>query len=50
MLKDPSIYNPKIEQKYFYLPKICRKGANSCKELFKNNSVSIIIFYPINLF
>ena len=41
MNNDPNIYNPKLEQKYFYLPRICRKGDNSCKELYKSTSVSL---------
>jgi len=39
MIFAPNSYNAKLEQKYFYLPKICRKGDNSCKELYKNKSV-----------
>ena len=35
----PNIYNPFLEKKYFYLPKICRKSGNSCKDLYKNKSV-----------
>ena len=40
---DPSRYNAKYEQKYFYLPRIIRKGSLSYKDLYKNKSVRIII-------
>ena len=46
MLKDPSAYNAKLEQKYFYLPKICRKGTKTSKEIFKSLSVSLTHIIP----
>jgi len=41
MYKGPSTYNAKLEQKYFYLPKICRK-TNNTKDLYKSASVRFI--------
>lgn len=34
------LYDKKLEQKYFYLPKICRKINNYNRELFDNSNVS----------
>ena len=48
MYKDPSTYNAKLEQKYFYLPKICRKG-NISKDLYKSTSVRFIPFFTLLL-
>ena len=39
MSTDPSLYNEKLEKKYFYLPKICRKTNRNSNELH-NNGVS----------
>ena len=48
MYKDPITYNAKLEQKYFYLPKICRKG-NISKDLYKSTSVRFIPFFTLLL-
>ena len=48
MYKDPSTYNAKLEQKYFYLPKICRK-SNNTKDLYKSTSVRFIPIFTIIL-
>ena len=45
---DPYKYNAKYEQKYFYLPRIIRKGNNSYKDLYKNKSVRIITQFNLN--
>ena len=37
---DGQLYNEKLEKKYFYLPKICRKSNNYNKELYSNSNVS----------
>ena len=37
---DDQLYNEKLEKKYFYLPKICRKSNNYNKELYSNSNVS----------
>ena len=34
------LYNAKLEKKYFYLPKICRKTNNYNKELYRNSNVN----------
>ena len=44
MIKSTSNYNAKLERKYFYLPKICRKGNYSYKELYKSTPVRIILY------
>ena len=38
------LYDRKLEQKYFYLPKICRKTNNYNRELFDNSNVRKNIF------
>jgi hypothetical protein len=48
MYKDPSTYNVKLEQKYFYLPKISRK-SNNTKDLYKSTSVRFIPIFTIIL-
>ena len=40
MIFAPNSYNAKLEQKYFYLPKICRKTNNYNNELYNNFNVS----------
>lgn len=37
---DGQLYDEKLEKKYFYLPKICRKTNNYNKELYSNSNVS----------
>ena len=41
---DGQLYNDKLEKKYFYLPKICRKSNNYNKELYSNSNVSKITY------
>ena len=40
MDSDGQLYNEKLEKKYFYLPKICRKTNNYNNELYNNFNVS----------
>jgi len=47
MYKIPGSYNPKLEKKYFYLPKICRQLNNNSKDLFKSGSVRIILILTV---
>ena len=42
---DDQLYNEKLEKKYFYLPKICRKSTNIEKELYNNSNVSKNNYY-----
>lgn len=44
MSLENELYDRNLEQKYFYLPKICRKTNNYNKELFDNSTVSKILF------
>ena len=48
MIKSKNNYNAKLEQKYFYLPKICRK-SNNTKDLYKSTSVRFIPIFTIIL-
>ena len=48
---DGQLYNEKLEKKYFYLPKLCRKSNNYIKELYSNSNVrKIILHYYIIYF
>ena len=44
MYLENELYDRKLEQKYFYLPKICRKTNNYNRELFDSSNVSNLIF------
>ena len=38
------LYNPKLEKKYFYLPRICRQLNSNSKDIFKSSSVRIFLY------
>ena len=49
-MKIPGSYNPKLEKKYFYLPRICRQLNSNSKDIFKSSSVRIIPIFIIIIF
>ena len=38
------LYNGKLEKKYFFLPKICRKSNNYSNDLSNNSNINKNIF------